>query len=759
MTARQALTCRYGFLISFAIALGVAPLIGRSPPLATLAVLAAASFLALRAGFAAVLCALVMLAGAAGLALGAQRLAAIDGGMLALEPGAQVRVVGPVAAPPRLSDRGMRLIVSTRGGSVLVETRELDPTVEQGRFVVVRGEVRETEEWERGAMLRSGVSSVVAATSLRSSQRWRGGVAGVLDGIRHRAEAALVRGNPDPASSLLRGFILGQDDRIATSVREEFRRSGLAHVLAVSGQNVMLLALLAVPMFSVLGMGFRSRLIATLAVVALYVPVAGAGASIQRAGVMGAAGLLAILASRPRARWYGIWLAAAVTLAINPRATGDIGWQLSFAAVVGLLTVAPAIAGALRGPPPVPASRRFVSEGLAMTLAATLATGPLVALHFEVISLTAIPANALALPAIAPAMWLGMLAGALGQVPGAPVEALSWLGGLFAGYIGWVAGVLGGERAQVGLSSPGPLAALVATAGLLAGAGIAARAWVRRGALLLGNGGSRIRSALWLAAAAAMIGYIGMGSAANESAPSARLVLRVLDVGQGDAILLAPRRSLPVLIDTGPPGGAAAGRLHELGIDHLGALVLTHDDSDHSGALGELLAGVRVDRLLVAASLNPQGCSALDCPPIIGLATGQVVRSGALRLSVLWPPPGEPTTEAAEPNARSLVVKASIGEFDALLTGDAEAELAPVRPGPVEVLKVAHHGSADAGLQALLEQTAPGVALLSVGAGNPYGHPAVATIRDLELAGASILRTDRDGEIVILVRDSGWSFG
>ena len=136
-------------------------------------------------------------------------------------------------------------------------------------------------------------------------------------------------------------MVLGQDEQLGDDVRDDFKRSGLAHVLAVSGQNVMLLATLVLGAGAVFGIGLRARLLLALALVALYVPLTGAGPSIQRAGVMGAAGLVAALAGRPAHRWYALGLAAAVTLALNPRASGEPGWQLSFAAVVALLALAP----------------------------------------------------------------------------------------------------------------------------------------------------------------------------------------------------------------------------------------------------------------------------------------------------------------------------------------------------------------------------------------------------------------------------------
>jgi len=154
--------------------------------------------------------------------------------------------------------------------------------------------------------------------------------------IRSRAEDALGQGMPEEQAALARGFVLGEDDRIPPDTKTAFQRSGLAHHLAVSGENVVLLAVLAAPLLAALGIPLRARLIWLLALIALYVPLAGGGASIQRAGVMGAAAVVATLAGRPASRTYALLLAVAVTLGLNPRASSDVGWQLSFAAVAGI---------------------------------------------------------------------------------------------------------------------------------------------------------------------------------------------------------------------------------------------------------------------------------------------------------------------------------------------------------------------------------------------------------------------------------------
>ena len=145
---------------------------------------------------------------------------------------------------------------------------------------------------------------------------------------------------PAREAALARGFVLGEDEGIDAGTNEDFRRSGLSHLLAVSGENVTLLGLLAMPLLGAFGIPLRERLLWVLGLIAVYVPLAGSGASIQRAAVMGAAGLLATLAGRRASRLYALALALGVTLAIDPGVAGDVGWQLSFAAVLGILLLA-----------------------------------------------------------------------------------------------------------------------------------------------------------------------------------------------------------------------------------------------------------------------------------------------------------------------------------------------------------------------------------------------------------------------------------
>ena len=558
--------------------------------------------------------------------------------------------------------------------------------------------------------------------------------------IRERATEGLGRGMPAREAALARGFVLGEDEEIDEKTEEDFRRAGLSHLLAVSGQNVTLLALLAMPLLGALGIPLRERLLWVLALIAVYVPVAGAGPSIQRAGVMGALGLLATLSGRRASRLYGLALAAIVTLTIDPSIAADVGWQLSFVAVLGILLLASPLRERLLGVLGRGRWRRALAEGIAVTVAATLATAPLIAFHFETLSTTTLIANVLALPAVAPAMWLGMCGAGLAQLPGVPLVPLNWLSALLLAYVAqvaeWCAAPEWAEL-EVHLDGGGLIAAYL---GLAVGLLVCWR-WPRPVVAL-----AAVVLACWLP-------LPWPGGAAAEP-PMRGLRVEVLDIGQGDAILLQPAAATAVLVDGGPPGGGLARKLSEAGVDHLGAAVVTHDQSDHAGGIEELLGSVPVERLLFARvhrGLLARAAAAGAEPKQI--AAGSQLRVGGLQLQVLWPPSEliSASTAGEDPNHLALVIEARWRDFSMLLTADAEAESVPIEPGPVDVLKVAHHGSDDTGLGPLLERIRPRLAVISVGEGNPYGHPTAGTLRTLASHGVPTLRTDEAGDVVIEV--------
>jgi competence protein ComEC len=579
---------------------------------------------------------------------------------------------------------------------------------------------------------------------------------GHRDEIRGRAEAALGRGMPVREAALARGFVLGEDERIDAATVEDFRRAGLSHLLAVSGQNVALLALLAMPLLAALGLPLRSRLVWIVAAIAVYVPLAGGGPSIVRAGVMGALSLLATLAGRRSSRAFALAIAAIVTLAIDPGVGADVGWQLSFAAVLGILAIAAPLRAAIAGRLGSRGIGGALAEGMAVTIAATLATAPLIAFHFGSFSTVALFANLLVLPAVAPAMWLGMLASIGGQVPGFPVAAPNAIAAPLLAYIAAVASWCGRPHwayLELDLGLSGMLGSYAALLGAVLAAPRLRRAHRLAGLRQRRRAGSGGKTfPLALAAAGVALALVLTGRGATAEVPPGTLRVSVLDVGQGDAILFQPAAAPAVLIDGGPPGDDLVAKLHDAGVDSLGLALASHEQSDHTGGIWGLWGHLPVGRLLYARlgrRLRAAAAAAGAEPERI--AAGAVLRSGGLRIEVLWPPAallGEPLA-GTDPNVQALVLLARWRRFSMLLTGDAEAGEVPLDPGPLDVLKVAHHGSEDAGLGTLLDRASPRLALISVGNDNPYGHPAPTTLAELVEHGVQTLRTDRSGTIVL----------
>jgi competence protein ComEC len=259
---------------------------------------------------------------------------------------------------------------------------------------------------------------------------------------------------------------------------------------------------------------------------------------------------------------------------------------------------------------------------------------------------------------------------------------------------------------------------------------------------------------------ALVVGGLGRPREAGSPASPPGLRVEVLDVGQGDAILLQPRKAPAVLVDGGPPGDELVAKLHAEGVERLGAAVVTHDQSDHAAGIAEALGRMPIDRL-VYGRLDRRFLAAArdDAARPEQVAAGTTLRSGSLRLEVLWPPPALLAEDPldTDPNLLALVIRARWHRFTMLLTADAEAESTPLDPGPVDVLKVAHHGSDDAGLGPLLDRIRPRLAVISVGSDNPYGHPTPDTLATLAAHDVPILRTDLEGTIEIDVTRRSFS--
>jgi competence protein ComEC len=476
--------------------------------------------------------------------------------------------------------------------------------------------------------------------------------------------------------------------------------------------------------------------VGSLLAVAGYVMAVGWQPSVVRAGVAGGLASLAWLCGRARDRWYFLLLGAAVLLAWNPYSLLEAGFQLSFAAVAAIFVLVPRLEARLEGYP-VPA--RLIPV-LTVSAACGAVTAPILMLQFGKVPLYSVPSNALAAPVVAPLLSLALLCSVLHPVMPGAAAALAWANGWFAAYLAAVARFFGGlPHAQVG--SWKALGALAGTAGLLV--------LVVRHRPLRGRRGALLAAGVALALAGWTL------RPDHVRGPPAGLRITFLDVGQGDSALIeVPEGAL--LIDEGSPEAKVAAQLRRLGVERLSAMVLTHPQRDHvggaAGVLNNMPVGFVLDPGLEAESSDERAARASATRHhvrVVLARAGETFRLGRLRLQVLWPEdagdPGE------DPNENAIVLLCSYGSIDALFTADAESNVTlPLAPPPVEILKVAHHGSEDAGLAALLGRLRPRVAVISVGAQNDYGHPAPSTVAALTRSpGLSLYRTDADGRVTV----------
>jgi competence protein ComEC len=624
-----------------------------------------------------------------------------------------------------------RAIARYRGSDVLLRAAapiETGDVVElEGRLRAPNGPTADGFD-ERTWLARQGVHEVLRASSARIVGR-RGGVWGVIDRMRRSARDALRVGGGD-GEAVADGVLLGGNDGLSTETRDAFRASGLGHLLAVSGQNVVLLVAAILVVCGCLGVARAPALGLAIGATVLYVLVVGPGASVVRAGITGVVVAVAWLANRPVARWHVLAVAAAGCLWLDPWAVLEPGFELSFAAVVAIFVAAPRIRGWLEGTS-CPARLR---EPLAVSTACTLATAPIAWLQFDRVALAgSLPANLAALPAVAPLLWLGIAATLVHPV--APVAAVPLA--LAASALGEYLVVV----AQLGAS----IDRFASGAGVILGIGIPVIlvvTWFRRPRYLFFVG---------LAMFSLLIPSAFDSLTRGTPHPPATLRVTFLDVGQGNATLIQAI-GFAVLVDAGPPDAHVARRLHALHIHHLDALVLSHPQADHVGGAADVLDQFPVGRVLDSGLPTSEryeedalAAARRHGVPVVVARRGLVLRAGDVDLRVLGPRQVEP---GEDPNNAAVILLAEEGDCRVLLPADAEAGVElPLDPPQAGVLEIAHHGSADPELPALLRRVRPYMAVISVGAGNTYGHPAASTLAALAAAGVWVQRTDRDGEV------------
>jgi competence protein ComEC len=592
----------------------------------------------------------------------------------------------------------------------------------------------------RGGDLTAAVLSAPAAPDRVGTAPWAQRAAGALRAGLRRACAPL----PPGPGGLLPGLADGDTARLDPKVADDFRATGMTHLVAVSGANLAIIgsAVLLVARWCRAG----PRTAAVLCAVALagFVVLARPSPSVLRAAAMGGLGLLALVSGRPRAAVPGLATSVVLLILVDPALAGDPGFALSVFATGGLLLLAPRWRDALRRRR-VPAG---LAEALAIPAAAEVACAPVIAAISGTVSLVAVPANLLAEPAVAPATVLGVLAASVSTVWPAAAGFLAWLGSWPARWLVEVARVGAAAPSAVVAWPGGPTGGLLLAMILLAGLLVARR--------------PAVRIAAAVCAVAAALGAVPVAVVASGWPPPHALLV-VCDVGQGDSIVLPLGAGRAVVVDAGPEPSATDRCLRELGIHEVSLLLVSHFHADHVGGVDGVFRGRRVDEVATASFAEPVagrqevlGEAAGRVTPVVLPGLGWRWAQGALSLTVLGPI-GRVTGTDSDPNNNSLIVMATVDGVRMLLAGDAEVQeqtavLAADGPDALraDVLKVAHHGSAYQD-PALLDAVHPSIALVSVGAGNPYGHPNLPVLARLRRNGARVLRTDLDGDLAAVL--------
>ncbi|WP_326697435.1 ComEC/Rec2 family competence protein [Streptomyces sp. NBC_01754] len=665
------------------------------------------------------------------------RLTAPDGSVTRLRTPVLVMV-----SPGKAVDRWQRLLPST---GLRVSGRFAPPRHAGERIAaVVRADA-------------GGPPQVIRAPTRvqRAAGRLRAGLRKATDGLDADARA------------LLPGLVVGDTSKVTPDLHDAFKATDLTHLLSVSGANlsILLFLLIGPPGTALrserrglaprLGISLRLTALTGGAVALAFVVVCRPEPSVLRAAACGLITLLAIGTGRRRSLLPALAAAVLLLVLYDPWLARSYGFLLSVLATGALLTLAPGWSTALqrRGVP------RRLAEVLAAAAAAQAVCAPVIVVLASRVSLVAIPCNLLAEFAVAPATVLGFAALAVAPVSMPSAQVLAAVAGW---PVGWIASV-----ARTGASLPG---AQTDWPGGWRGAALLA---VVTAVLVLSA--RRLARHPWICSAAALLLVL----AVLRPAPLTRVMtgwpppgwaFALCDVGQGDAMVLAAGKGAGVVVDTGPDPGPVDRCLRDLGITRVPLLLLTHFHADHVRGLPGALRGREIGAIQTTALQKPaeqaafvRRTAAAAHIPVVQAVQGERRRFGPLDWQVLWPPaqePGAGTYLVTEPNDSSLTLFVRSGALTLLLLGDLEprAQQGLLRRYPalprVDVLKVAHHGSAYQD-GALLRGARPRLALISCGSDNPYGHPAPRTLEALRAGGAKVLRTDTEGAIAVAGAGAG----
>lgn len=603
--------------------------------------------------------------------------------------------------------------------------------------------------------------------------------------FKRYAQSTIASILPEPQAALLSGILLGVETGIPADLMEDFSATGTTHIIAISGFNVTIISGIFVRLTRRLfsrsfgaARGRRWAARVAIAGVLIYTVLVGASAAVVRAALMGTLYLWGWYLGRPTFAPVSLAVAAVLMTALNPHDLWDVGFQLSFAATLGLVLYAERLErGCERLLVRITSHERaqgmvgLINESLLVTLAAQIVTIPVILYHFGRLSLVTLVSNLLVLPIQSGVMMWGGLATLSGL-------ALRPLGQV----VGWVAWVFLTYTIEVvRLTARVPFASVpVKMTGWMVCvyyAFLGGLTWwlaqprERRGELWDGLKKRVAELKGWLPRApetrvsvGAAVVLLVLGAFAWRGLPDGRLHVTFLDVGQGDAIFIRTPSGRQVLVDGGPSGPvllSQLGRQMPFWDRTLDMMVLTHPDLDHVIGLVGVLERYQVDTVIfhhveVASDVYTHWRQLLEAEEATvyhGQAGLRVALDEGLEMVVLYPGAELPYGAEESANNCSIVTRLSYGAVSVLLPGDVESPVerqlvAEGAPLDSTVLKAAHHGSCSSTTPEFLGAVDPEVVVISVGADSDFGHPCAGVLE--RLARVPVYRTDEHGTVEIV---------